>query len=196
MSPEQPGRMMDADAPARRINTIEFVAVEAASSDLAAALAAAVSRWVAVACSVRSGVPPSPPPRLEVRDQVDADRLLVRFESEAAPADRLRVGLTAHDLGSALFAHMFGQARVGGHVALVSVARLCPTFYGLTANPDAVVRRARLETLHEIGHLVGLRHCRDFACLMHRADTVEDIDVRGVGFCSSCRSAFPAGLLV
>ena len=47
----------------------------------------------------------------------------------------------------------------------------------------------------EIGHLVGLKHCRDFGCLMHRADTVEDIDVRGAGFCSACHPAFPPGLL-
>lgn len=186
---------MGADTPAGRIEAIEFRVVEPATAGFAASLAAAVSRHVAVICSVHPGPPASPPPRLEVRDQLDADRLLVGLESEPAREDRIRVALTASDLGSPLFAHMFGQARIGGRVALVSTCRLCPTFYGLAADPPAVIRRARLETLHEIGHLMGLRHCRDFGCLMHRADTVEDIDVRGVDFCSACRPTFPDGLL-
>ena len=47
-------------------------------------------------------------------EEGDADRLLIGLESESTQEGRIRVALTGSDLGSPLFAHMFGQARIGG----------------------------------------------------------------------------------
>ena len=60
---------MGADATARRIDAIEFQAVDPESVDLAAELAGAVSRRVAVVCVVRALATIAPLPRLELRDQ-------------------------------------------------------------------------------------------------------------------------------
>jgi archaemetzincin len=132
---------------------------------------------------------------MEARDQADADRLLEQLEERAEsahPTGSVLVGVTQADLGNPIFTFFFGRARQHGRAALVSLARLSPAFYGLPDDRALTVHRATLEILHELGHVVGLPHCRDVACLMHFAATVESIDQRGNAFCRHCLAAAPA----
>jgi len=142
-----------------------------------------------------------PPPGLELatvpgRDQVDADRLLFRLEAtEKLPGTAL-VGLTGRDLAIPIFTFVFGRARVGGHAAVVSIARLRPEHYGQPPDDALTARRAAAEILHELGHVAGLAHCRDFQCLMHFSTDVEAADLRPLRFCAACAAALPPGLFV
>ncbi len=79
-------------------------------------------------------------------------------------------------------------------MALVSVVRANPEFYGLPA--DAVLRDVRTvdEIRHELGHLVGLEHCPDHTCLMSYAGSVERADARGGRFCANCVRRLPLWL--
>ena len=54
-------------------------------------------------------------------------------------------GMTLQDLGIRIFTFVFGQARHQGRVALVSLARLKPEFYGLASDSDLTLRRAVTE---------------------------------------------------
>ena len=124
---------------------------------------------------------------LEGRRQADADAMLARLESLATHEDEVLVGLVAVDIGHPIFTFFFGRARHEGRAALVSLARLTPTFYGLPEDRELTVSRAAWETLHELGHVAGLVHCDDYGCLMHFSRSVEAIDVRGKEFCENCR---------
>ncbi|MHC4940095.1 MAG: hypothetical protein ACYTHK_14090 [Planctomycetota bacterium] len=135
------------------------------------------------------------PVRLAGRDQLDADRMLAQVETIATVTNEALCGLTPADIGHPLFTHFFGRARHHGRGMVVSLARLAPEFYGLPADDDIWVRRAGLEILHELGHLIGLLHCDDFGCIMHFAPTVEAIDTRGNWFCSDCIDQFRARLI-
>jgi archaemetzincin len=55
--------------------------------------------------------------------QIDA-ALLIRRLAENRPPDRLRVGVTELDLCLPVFTHLYGEARVGGGVAVASIYRL------------------------------------------------------------------------
>lgn len=156
---------------------------------------AQLSRWAAVPCRLRAAPSPSPMPYVPGRSQADADRLLEHLESLTRDEGEILVGLTAVDVGNPIFTHFFGRTRHGGSAALVSTARLTPVFYGLPEDDALTARRAVLEILHELGHIVGLAHCPDSGCLMRFAPVVEQIDNRGRSFCSSCRKVVPSFLL-
>jgi archaemetzincin len=185
---------MHRDRQAGRVDRIELLAIGPVATELLEAVATRLSRRVPVACHVRTDAFQDSLPYLRLRNQLDADGLLHRLEASAPGCDCLLVGVAGEDLGSSLFAHMFGQARLQGPAAVVSIARLTPTFYGLPADRELTVERTVREIIHELGHCAGLKHCRDFECVMHRADAVETIDIRGAGFCAACEAGLPTGL--
>jgi archaemetzincin len=170
---------------------LDVVPIPPFPAERADAVAVALSRRLDLACRVAPHVLDGDLPRLEGRGQVDADRLLARLEARADAAGPLLLGLTAEDLGNPIFTFFFGRARAGGRAALVSLARLEPSFYGLPEDETVTRRRTVLEALHELGHVVGLPHCADFGCVMHFARTVEDLDNRGRSFCGACRERLP-----
>lgn len=153
---------------------------------VAAELSALLSRRLAVPCEVGVHTEIVPPPHLGNREQHDADALLRALAALVVPARVVVVGLTALDLAIPVFTHVFGRAVLGGHVALVSTARLGPEFYG--APPDAALTALRTitEVLHELGHVAGLEHCADRGCIMSFVPNVESLDLRGHGFCRRC----------
>ena len=177
-----------------RIETVCFLADAGVSRALAEDIVAHVSRWLYVPCRLHSGRWEVAAVQLSGRDQLDADRLLAELDA-SAPAGTVQVGLTALDMGVAIFTFVFGRAMCGGHAAVVSLARLAPERYGLAEDHGLFVRRAATEVVHELGHVAGLGHCDDFNCIMHFAPNVESIDVRGHTFCAGCASVLPHDLL-
>ncbi len=156
-------------------------------------LAARLSRRVRVPCRVSAAWREAELPWLAERGQLDARALLSRLAARAAPG-RVSLGLTALDLGLPVFTFVFGLAQSAPPAAVVSRCRLDPRFYGLSADPRAHARRALDETLHELGHVAGLRHCRAAECLMRFAAGVDQVDARGGAFCDACRTRLPAWL--
>jgi archaemetzincin len=98
------------------------------------------------------------------------------------------LGVAAVDLYIPILTFVFGEAQIGGPCALVSSYRLREEFYGLP--PDCRTLRARLfkESVHEIGHTLGLTHCHDYRCAMAASHAVEWIDVKEPLLCSQCQS--------
>jgi len=88
---------------------------------------------------------------------------------------------------------VFGQAQLGGRVAIVSLARLRQEFYGLPADPILVRERAVKEALHEMGHAFGLVHCVDPLCAMSLSTQVEQVDAKLPDVCPSCRTLLREG---
>jgi archaemetzincin len=128
------------------------------------------------------------------REQLDAGTLLEAVEGRAVRSGRLLVGLTADDVAVPVFTFVFGLARQGGKACIVSLARADPSFYGLPADPDLRDRRVVSVVVHELGHLAGLEHCTDRACLMSFAGNIERVDTRGSRFCDGCGSRLPRWL--
>ena len=75
-----------------------------------------------------------------------------------------------------------GQAEVNGRAAVVSLARLG------TGDEERFRKRVLKESLHELGHTLGLGHCRDHDCVMFSSRVLADSDVKDHEFCQRCKT--------
>ena len=108
--------------------------------------------------------------------------------------DSKLLGVTERDLFVPVLSFVYGQAQLGGRVALVSIARLRPEFHGLPPEPTAVAGRALKEAVHEIGHTFGLVHCLDRRCPMSLSVGLADLDHKGAAPCPSCSALLEGSL--
>lgn len=113
--------------------------------------------------------------------------LILRNLSKVRPSGALRfVGITEADLFIPMVTFVYGQAQLSGKVAVVSLARLDQGFYGLRSNKELLIRRARKEISHELGHTFGLIHCRNRSCIMSLSTEILQIDMKSEDFCPGC----------
>ena len=120
----------------------------------------------------------------ENREQYDALKILKKFDFPASAGKRIIY--TSLDLYIPILTFVFGLAGLGGPTAIVSTCRLMNEFYGLPSDQDKLITRLYKETVHEYGHLLNLRHCSNYKCVMTSSSTVDDLDVKGDSFCTSC----------
>ncbi|HDI12568.1 MAG TPA: hypothetical protein ENF64_00455 [Hadesarchaea archaeon] len=83
---------------------------------------------------------------------------------------------------------IFGQAQCPGKVAIVSIYRLNPIFYGEKSNLELLIERATKEVVHELGHTFGLKHCPNPECVMSFSPSILDVDKKSSTFCVVCRN--------
>jgi archaemetzincin len=82
---------------------------------------------------------------------------------------------------------VFGEADILGGIAIISLARLRQEFYGLPSNEDLFKERTLKEAVHELGHLYGLRHCKNSNCVMYFSNSLPDTDRKSFNFCPTHR---------
>jgi archaemetzincin len=116
------------------------------------------------------------------RGQYHATSILRRL-STLRPRDGQVVGILDVDLFLPDAPYVIGDADRDSSAAIFSLHRLSH------AEPDTVRRRARVESIHAVGHLMGLSHCSDFRCSMFYSRDAADADRKGPGLCASCRAA-------
>jgi archaemetzincin len=123
---------------------------------------------------------------------------ILRSMTKAVPQGCWRLlAVTGHDLYMPILTFVFGEAQLNGACAVVSSHRLRQEFYGLPEDPELLRERLVKESLHELGHTLGLTHCRDYGCVMAASHAVEWIDLKSSRFCATCRARIqpflPAG---
>jgi len=115
--------------------------------------------------------------------------VVLKFISEKFHGRAL--GITNEDLYAEDLNFVFGQAYSPGNAALISILRLNPTFYKQKSNEDLLIERAVKEAVHEVGHMIGLRHCPDMTCVMSFSNTVGDVDRKAKNLCVACQKQLP-----
>src|SRR5688500_14477174 len=91
------------------------------------------------------------------RGQFQAPRLLQRLRQVRASvrtksAETLLLGVATVDLFAPGLSFVFGQADTVGGVAVISLTRLYPAFYGRSHELETFRRRGAIEAVHEVGH--------------------------------------------
>ena len=126
------------------------------------------------------------------RRQYHSTGLLASLYELPRAAGAKVLGITELDLFIPIFTFVFGEAQVGGSVALISTHRLHDEFYGLPGDGPLLLTRAEKEAIHELGHASGLGHCREYDCVMRFSNSVEEVDLKTCKFCQLCRNRIAA----
>jgi archaemetzincin len=99
---------------------------------------------------------------------------------------RYALGITALDTYDNYSNFVYNHVRSEERVGIVSLYRLDPLHSLLQADRDFYFQRTLKETTHEIGHLMGFRHCFDSSCVMYFSYSINDTDRKGTFFCQDC----------
>ncbi|MDI7276005.1 MAG: archaemetzincin family Zn-dependent metalloprotease [Anaerolineae bacterium] len=123
------------------------------------------------------------------RHQYRGDGVMAELQALGCPgADRV-IGLVEADCYAPGLNFVFGQATLTGRDAFVALPRLRQGYYGRPHDEALFRERVLKETLHELGHTWGLRHCPDPRCVMYFSNTLADTDAKGLEFCPHCQEA-------
>ncbi|HDD45206.1 MAG TPA: hypothetical protein ENG63_10165 [Candidatus Desulfofervidus auxilii] len=96
------------------------------------------------------------------------------------------LGIVEADLYAPGLNFIFGEAAILAGVAVIALARLHTSFYGLPEDKNIFKERVLKEAVHELGHLFGLPHCSNPYCVMHFSNSIIDTDKKSAYFCNSC----------
>jgi len=141
-----------------------------------------------VDCVILEDTLPFPQDAYNVRRrQYYSSRVLAKMRSYVPSFDVNRVlGITEVDLYVPRLNFVFGEAECPGRVAIISLHRLKPDFYGKPADRELFVERSVKEAVHEVGHTLGLGHCHNPECIMFFSNSILDTDHKRLGFCERC----------
>ena len=118
-------------------------------------------------------------------------KLILKHLLEHSLQDSFRVmGVTPLDLYVPILKFVFGLAQIQGKCSIISLHRLHPEFYDQPPDSDLLLARVEKTALHELGHTLGMTHCRDRRCVMYSSTRIEDTDVKPPDFCSTCFELF------
>jgi len=123
----------------------------------------------------------------EGRGQYPGEPFLAALAAARPPDAEVMLGVTGVDLTAPGLNFVFGLAEPRSRCAVISLARLYPEFYGQPRDPRRFKERALKEAVHELGHVWGLGHCPDPACIMFFSNSLADTDRKGPEFCAHCR---------
>ncbi len=120
------------------------------------------------------------------RNQYHSTRILALLERQIQTLriDRL-LGVANFDLYVPDMNFVFGEARLPGRVGVISTRRLKSRSGD---NPDLFQIRVAKEAIHEIGHMIGLKHCSKTSCVMHFSQGISDTDLKSLDLCENCQS--------
>ncbi|HEX7509369.1 MAG TPA: archaemetzincin family Zn-dependent metalloprotease [Polyangia bacterium] len=120
------------------------------------------------------------------RGQYHSTLLLEHLLGESTGSEERILGIAGVDLFIPILTYVFGEAQLDGRAAVVSTYRLDNSLYGLPVDHRLLLDRLVKESVHELGHTVGLIHCHHATCVMRSSTYVEDIDLKDAQFCSRC----------
>ena len=100
--------------------------------------------------------PSQPKPEYAYRHgrlQYDAAEIINTLASVAGKVP-LTLGVTRYDLCTPILTFVYGESQLGGKAALISLYRITDE------KTDVTCTRAAKIGLHEVGHMLGIGHCR------------------------------------
>ena len=124
--------------------------------------------------------------RMHKWPQYNAGDILLKIIQHYNPKlPRINFLLTTQDITVRPFNFVFGLAQEGC-CAVLSSFRMRPSFYQMNISDDIVPKLLYKDTLHEIGHVLGLAHCHN-KCVMNFSNTLSDLIEKHDMYCKRCK---------
>ncbi len=73
-------------------------------------------------------------------------------------------------------------------IAIISTFRL------ISQDREIFLSRCKKEAIHEIGHMLGLSHCKNYTCVMFFSNSIADTDRKSYRMCDVCKSKIKKSL--
>ena len=124
------------------------------------------------------------------RLQYDCGLILQTMNANRFDGYEKVIGVLTVDLFVPILTYVYGEARQGGKIALVSTFRMRNNPHSKSDPPSRVYERTAKVALHEIGHLFNMLHCEDEKCLMHFSGNLATLDKTPLYFCRYCTVYF------
>ena len=122
--------------------------------------------------------------------QFNASVILNQILAKRVPDDAvLYMGVTCEDLWAGKLNYLFGLGSFKHPVAVMSVCRFDPEFFGRTrkVEDDVWILRRQLKILnHEACHVFGLHHCVFYHCTMNGCNCLGEMDRAPIHLCPVC----------
>ena len=143
--------------------------------DLIFALEEGLSESFNARISILAPIPPDISCFNPLRNQFNSTCLLRKLKPV-----KVTLGIIDRDIYADKMNFVFGEAELNGCRAIVSIYRL------RSINSRVTEERLIKEAVHEIGHVLGLKHCRNH-CVMRFSNSVREVDMKPVEFCAECK---------
>jgi archaemetzincin len=120
------------------------------------------------------------------RGQLFVSTLTSKILSAYTDQNSTLLALTEFDLYKTSHRFVFGDADPAQSIVAVSLHRLRPEFYGEEPDSNLLFQRALKETVHELGHVYGLKHCFNPRCGMYYSNSIFETDNKTSYYCDTC----------
>jgi len=120
-----------------------------------------------------------------VRKQLFLNTLISRVAAQSS-VEGVRLAITDFDLYKTSHQFVFGDASEEQRIAAVSTHRLRSDYYGERADENVLFQRTLKESVHDLGHALGLKHCFNPRCAMYFSNSIYDTDNKLSHFCEQC----------
>ncbi len=127
-----------------------------------------------------------------VRKQMFFNTLVARVATMPDTGAAVRLAITDYDLYKTSHQFVFGDASEEQRTAVVSLHRLRNEYYGERADSNVLFQRTLKESVHDLGHAFGLKHCFNARCAMYFSNSIYDTDNKLSHFCENCEKRIRA----
>lgn len=118
-------------------------------------------------------------------------KVILKYLMRCCPSECFRLmGVTDVDVYVPVLKYVFGLAQLKGNCAIVSTYRLRPEYYAEPPNQNLFYQRIYKTVLHELGHTIGITHCRNPLCVMYSSTRIDDTDRKEAKLCETCEELF------